>query len=62
MCYILDQKIYCLQVRPGIFQPGNFTGWGSEGVNIKTKIRKKKKSRSSDTQRLKATEAATQHQ
>ena len=29
-----DRKIYCLQARPSIFQPGNFTGWGSEGVNI----------------------------
>jgi len=27
-----EQKIYCLQVHPYIFQPGNFTGWGSEGV------------------------------
>ena len=25
--------IYCLQVRPCISQPGNFTAWGSEGVN-----------------------------
>ena len=22
-----------MQARPCIFQPGNFTGWGSEGVN-----------------------------
>ena len=29
-----DQKIYCLQARPLIVQPGNFTGWGSEGVNL----------------------------
>ena len=28
-----DRKIYCLLARPGIFQPGNFTGRGSEGVN-----------------------------
>ena len=28
-----DRKIYCLLARPGIFQPGNVTGWGSEGVN-----------------------------
>ena len=25
-------EIYCLQVCPFIFQPRNFTGWGSEGV------------------------------
>ena len=31
-----DRKIYCLQVRPYIFQPGNFTGWGSEGVKTTT--------------------------
>ena len=24
--------MYCLQARPCIFQPGNFTGFGSEGV------------------------------
>ena len=29
-----DREIYCLQARPCIFQPGNFTGWGSEGVNV----------------------------
>ena len=23
--------MYCLQARPCIFRPGNFTGWGSEG-------------------------------
>ena len=28
-----DRKIYCSQARPCIFQPGHFTGWGSEGVN-----------------------------
>ena len=27
-------QIYCLQARPCIFQPGNVTGWGSEGVNL----------------------------
>ena len=27
-----DRKIYCLQARPCIFQPGNVTGWGGEGV------------------------------
>ena len=26
------RKMYCLQMRPYIFQPGNVTGWGSEGV------------------------------
>ena len=29
-----DQKIYCLKAWPCIFQPGNFTGLGSEGVKI----------------------------
>ena len=29
-----DRKIYCLQARPCIFQPGNVTGWGSEGVKV----------------------------
>ena len=24
--------MYCLQARPCSFQPGYFTGWGSEGV------------------------------
>ena len=28
-----DQKTYCLQAGACIIQPGNFTGWGSEGVN-----------------------------
>ena len=28
-----DHKIYCLQAHPCSFQPGNFTGGGSEGVN-----------------------------
>ena len=32
-CVIRARKIYCLQARPCIFQPGNFTGWGSERVN-----------------------------
>ena len=27
-----DRKLYCLQARPYIFQPGHFTGWSSEGV------------------------------
>ena len=27
-----DRKIYYLRARPCIFQPGNFTGGGSEGV------------------------------
>ena len=26
--------MYCLQARPCIFQPGNFTGWGSEAVKM----------------------------
>ena len=29
-----NQKIYCLQAHVSTFQPGNFTGWGSEGVNV----------------------------
>ena len=29
---LLDWKIFSLRVHPCIFQPGNFTGWGSEGV------------------------------
>ena len=28
-----DRKIYCLQACACIFQPGNLTGWGREGVN-----------------------------
>ena len=28
-----ERKIYCLLACPCIFQPGNVTGWGSEGVN-----------------------------
>ena len=31
-CY-RSEKIYCLQACPCIFQPGLFTGWGSEGLN-----------------------------
>ena len=31
-----DRKIYCLQAHPCIFQPGNFTGWGSERVKLDT--------------------------
>ena len=31
-----DREIYRLQARPCIFQPGNFTGWGSQGVKFKT--------------------------
>ena len=27
-------KIYCLQACPPIFQPGKFTGWGNEGVQL----------------------------
>ena len=29
-----DQETDCLQVRGCITQPGHFTGWGSEGVNV----------------------------
>ena len=32
------QKISCLQACPCIFQPGKFTGWGSEGVNQSVKV------------------------
>ena len=32
-----DRKIYCLQACPCIIQPGNFTGWGSEGVKNNNK-------------------------
>ena len=28
------EKIHCLQARPCIFQPGNFTCWSSEGVKM----------------------------
>ena len=31
-----DRKIHYLLAHPCIIQPGNFTGWGSEGVNIDT--------------------------
>ena len=30
-----DRKIYPLQARPYIIHPGNFTGWGSEGVKYR---------------------------
>ena len=30
-----DRKIYCLQARSCTFQPGNCTGWSSEGVNVR---------------------------
>ena len=33
-----DRKIYCLQARPCIFQAGNYTGRGSEGVNFYDEI------------------------
>ena len=29
-----DWKIYCSQACARTFQPGNLTGWGSEGVNL----------------------------
>ena len=40
LIYMLqDRKIYCLQARPCIIQPGgNFTGWGSEGVKMQFRI------------------------
>ena len=31
---VINRKIDCLQARTCIIQPGNFTGWGSEGVNV----------------------------
>ena len=34
--FLKDRKIYCLQVRPYMFQPGYFTGLGSEGVKRET--------------------------
>ena len=34
-----DWKIYCLQARPYIFQPRNFTRWDSEGVNVNSRGR-----------------------
>ena len=33
---VIGLKIDCLQARPCIFQPRNFTCWGSEGVNAAT--------------------------
>ena len=30
------RKIYCLEARPCTLQPGNFSGWGSEGVKQAT--------------------------
>ena len=35
-----DRKTDGLQARPCIFQPGNFTGWGSDGVKKKKKKKK----------------------
>ena len=29
---VIGRKMYCLQARPCIFQPGSFTGGVSEGV------------------------------
>ena len=29
-----ERKIYCLRARPCIFQPGNVTAWGREGVKL----------------------------
>ena len=31
---VIEQKIYCLQAHLCIFQPGYFTGWGSERVKV----------------------------
>ena len=31
--------MYCLEARPCIFQPGNVTGWGSEGLTSTETIR-----------------------
>ena len=31
---LYERKTYCLQACLCIFQPGNFTGLGSEGVNL----------------------------
>ena len=32
-----DRKIYWLQARPYIYEPGNFSGWGSERVKTWTR-------------------------
>ena len=34
--YYRTRRMYCLRARPCIFQPGNCTGWGSEGVKLLT--------------------------
>ena len=39
MCY-WPGKCTVFKAGPCIFQPGNFTGWGSNGVNIKNKNKK----------------------
>ena len=31
---VIEQKICCLQAHLCIFQPRNFTGWGSERVKV----------------------------
>ena len=31
--FLYDRKMYRLQAGACTFQPGNLTGWGSEGVN-----------------------------
>jgi len=38
MCYRAGKYTVCGAARPCIFQPGNFTGWGSEGVKIKHRL------------------------
>ena len=35
---VIGLKIYCLQARPCILQPGNLTGWGSAGVNTNKRL------------------------
>ena len=38
-CVIGPENMQCLQVRPPCsFTPVNFTGWGSEGVNGRSKF------------------------
>ena len=34
-----DRKIYCLQARPCIYQPGNFTGWAVKGLKASHSFR-----------------------
>ena len=32
--FLYDRKIYCSQACACTFKPGNFTGWGNDGVNL----------------------------